>query len=177
MKRSDRGSALLAVLLILSILLVLGIGLLSQRANQYEEMRRANEACQARALAQAGLVDVKLKLSKDRSFPPARPNGETRFTYSETMTDVDGNEVGRYVVTVMTDTLLEPFYVMRVESIGLIGTEGANPRARYVIYGELDLAKTVRNDENQTPNPNYFRWLYFQEGDRPTDLFVEPLSF
>jgi hypothetical protein len=173
MRRRDGGSAMIAVLLILSILLVLGIGLLSQKSYQYEEMRRANDASQARALAQAGMVDAKLKLLKDQGFPPARPHGETTFSYNEEVTNFDGQVVGAYAVKVFTDASEEPFHVLRVESVGLLGGT-SNPRARYQIYGELDIAPVVRNDTLKTVNPNYSRWHYFQEGSRPTNLVVTP---
>ena len=168
----SRGSALIGVLLVLSLLLVMGVGLLSQKANQYEEMRRANDSARARALAQAGLVDARLKLSKDLTFPPLRPSGDAQFTYSEDLLDSGGLPAGSFTVIVDSTKNQPPFQVIRVTSIGLAG-ERTNPSARYFIYSELDVAKFLRSDDT-TPNPNYYQWALVREQARPVDLVDGP---
>ncbi len=164
------GSALVGVLLVLSLLLVMGVGLLSQKANQYDEMRRANQSTQARALAQAGLVDARLKLSKDPSFPPARPSGDAQFTYSQNITTTSGQLAGSYTVVVDSTKNQPPYHVIRVTSVGLVGSR-VNPDGRYSIYGELDASRFMRDDPT-TPNPNFYRWALVREQSRPVDLII-----
>ena len=83
LSRRDQGSALVAVLLTLTIMMILGMAFLSRKSAQYETVVRATEADQARALAQAGLVDIGIKFAKDRAFPPSRPEGNTIYSYSK----------------------------------------------------------------------------------------------
>lgn len=165
---TSRGSALIGVLLVLSLLLVMGLGLLSQRSNLYEEMRRANDAAQARALAQAGMVDAYIKLVKDPSFPQSRPSEDARLTYTETVRDTTGRRVGAYTVVVDTSRRTAPFMVVRVTSTGSLG-EGTNPSGRYMIYGELDVSKTLREDP-EAKNPHYYKWSFLREQSRPVPL-------
>ena len=164
------GSALIGVLLVLSILLVLGIGLLTQKSHQYEEMSQANNAAQARALAQAGLVDVRTKINKDVTFPPARPSSDKTLTYSEDIHDLDGNLVGSYTVKIDATWQDKPFEVLQITSLGLVG-DRAKPKARYTIYAEVDTARFLREVTTEDkPNPRYYDWTFLKEGSRPSVL-------
>ncbi len=167
---SHRGSALIGVLLVLSLLLVMGLGLLSQRSNLYEEMRRANDAARARSLAQAGMVDAYIKLVKDPSFPPSRPSDDARFTYGETVVSTSGERVGNYTVVVDTSRKSEPFFVIRVTSTGVLGNS-LDPSGRYTITGEIDLSKTIRGAP-ELPNPEYYKWVFQREQSRPAELML-----
>lgn len=149
------------------------MGLLSQKSNEYEEMRAANLAEQARAVSQAGMVDAKLKLAKDPIFLQMEAEGQKLKVYSEDIQDFDGNVHGSYTVTVDTSGALDPYKVIRVTSVGLVGSRN-DPSAKYTIYGELDVSLYLRNldptSTDQIPNPTYFEWLLFKEGSIPSEF-------
>lgn len=151
---------MIAVLLILSIMLVLGLGLLTQKSRQYEAAARVREAAQARALAQAGLVDFEIKMRKDPSFPPRRRGEAISFTYTEELMEPGGGTAGRYKVQILSDYEKVPFQFLRVISTGEKG------QASYSLYGEWELSPTARPDSSQ-PNPDFMTWLHIVEQEIP----------
>lgn len=99
--RSERGSLLVAGLLLFSLLLVLGLGLMSSQTARVKAARSQTEAAQAKALAMAGWEDVRVKLGKDILFPQSAET-QTYFSYSENVYDSETppNYVGSYTVIV-----------------------------------------------------------------------------
>ena len=160
-----RGSSLIAVLMLITLLLILGIGLLSQKTSQYDAAARRLEASQARQLAQAGLTDCRLKLAKDLTFPPLSGKSNDNFTYTEDLTDLDGNSLGSYSVTVDFALDKAPYFICQVRSQGWLG-ERAAPRSTFAVYAELDMSRTLRSNSAQ-PNPNYRRWVHYLEEEVP----------
>lgn len=149
-----RASALIAVLLVTTAMLVLGLGLLTQKSRQYQSAARQRQAAQARAVAQAGLVDFEIKKRKDHSFPPRRAEGANHFSYSESFAG------GTYQIEVDSSVSNSPQSLLLVTSQGQVG------EARFVIYGEFDISPTSRSDPNQ-PNPRFHNWVHLAEQERP----------
>lgn len=160
-----RGSSLIAVLMLITLLLILGIGLMSQKTSQYDASARRLEAAQARQLAQAGLVDCQLKLAKDRTFPPLSGKANESFTYTEDVNDLDGKPVGSYSVTLDFALNQPPHSICQVRSQGWLGDRSA-PRSTYLVYLEVDMSRTLRNDSSK-PNPNFRRPSHYLEEDTP----------
>ena len=163
----ERGSALIAVLLTMTVMMILGMAFLSRKSAQYETAVRATGADQARALAQAGLVDIGSKFAKDRTFPPARPEGNTIYSYSEDLSDTDGKVYGGYTLTCDSKLAAPPHSICQVTSEGFLGTR-ASPKARFRIYAEMDMARDLRADSN-TPNPMFRRWSLYHEAGLPNE--------
>jgi hypothetical protein len=112
-----RGSLLVAALLLFTLLLTLGLGLMSGQAARMRAARAQSLAIKARALAMAGFEDVRTKLGKDILFPQTSETQDF-FSYSEDVYDLDGNYVGNYVVQVD----------MRWESVTRDTTVNPDPR-------------------------------------------------
>jgi type II secretory pathway pseudopilin PulG len=165
--KTNRGSAIIAVLLVSTLLLVLGMGLLSQKATAYEAASRDRMAAQARAVAQAGLVDCQLKFSKVRDFPPGRSSQAKTFVYGESLEDSAGKRIGSYLVTIDSTWATPPYSVIQVTSVGTVG-DAEDPRARYQIFAELDMSRMLRNDPNAN-NPNFRKWLHYVEQSLPDE--------
>ena len=95
----ERGSLLVAALLMFVLLLTLGLGLMTSQASRMRAARAQSLAIQARALALAGWEDVKVKLGKDILFPLTADTQDV-FSYSEDVYNLDGDYVGNYVVQI-----------------------------------------------------------------------------
>lgn len=104
-----RGSLIVAALLLFSILLALGLGLMSSQASRMRAAVATAQSVQAKSLALAAWADVKTKLGKDLFFPPTtrffplRPDssrGQEYFSYSEDVYDDDGELYGTYTVVI-----------------------------------------------------------------------------
>ncbi len=103
----QRGSLVIMALLVSVALLVLGLGLLGSQAAKYEAANKTREGYRAKALAMAGLEDVRVKLSKHVLFPPKRVDitdaisqVQNFFSYSEDVRNSAGDVVGHYTVVV-----------------------------------------------------------------------------
>lgn len=160
MKRRDSGSLLIAALLLFSLLLALGLGLMSGQAARMRVAQAQTEAAQAKALALAGWNDVKTKLGKDVLFPLAADT-QDYYSYSEDVYTNAGDYFGNYTViidlrwhTFMRDTLVNPnpvdpsfesklFEPMGIYPITCIGKVGRGRLERIeserVLYFELDM--------------------------------------
>lgn len=150
-----RGSIVLSLLL-LTLLLVLGVGLSSQAGRRNEGSRRLQDEVAARAVAEAGIEDAREKLLKDPNFLPA----ETlpALSYSESLTDLAGQPFGRYTVTLDLSLRGEPHRLLRVQSVGDVGVEGGS-RVRRTLLVEIDLSPRLRDDS--AVNPDYLRIISF----------------
>ncbi len=141
-----RGFALVFSLLLLLLLALGGMILLGQRAAQYRAAALAPKAALARALAQAGLEDARVKLEKDLNFPPPGDQNQVIFTYEEAVKDLDGALVGHYVVTVdsrhrvpeQPPAAYEPSLIV-VTAMGRAGPDAKAPEAVYGLRMEVDV--------------------------------------
>jgi len=100
-KHSEKGSLIVAALLLFTVLLSLGLGLMSAQVSRMRAAKAQALSIQARALALAGWEDVRLKLGKDILFPRTSDT-QTFFSYSEDVYDLDGNYIGNYTVKIDT---------------------------------------------------------------------------
>lgn len=146
--KTRRGSALVAVLVSLTIFAILGAALLQRQRLAYSEATHGKQGLQALALSQAGLEDARLKLEKDYRFPPPGDPSQTSFDYSETLLDWNGKVVGKYQVCIDRSHAREPHYIVRVESIGFVTSQsGENHRSGLV--AEFDVSPTRRTNPAQ----------------------------
>lgn len=133
-----RGFVLIFSLLLLLLLALGGMILLGQRAAQYRAAALASKTAVARALAQAGLEDARVKLEKDLNFPPPGDQDQTVFTYDEPVTDFDGSVVGFYFVTVDSrhriPTQPPAPYEPSVVTVTAMGRAGADPKEPEAVY-------------------------------------------
>ncbi len=160
-----KGMVLALVLVLSVIVMVLGMAFIGSRAVMYQNSARLGEAAQARALAEAGLEDCRIKLDKDPGFPPPGREEQTKFSYSEDVTDSSGELVGYYEVTVDSSHAVGPYYVVRIDSVGRAGTR-AEPVAQHTIEAELDVAVEDRASPG-SPNPRHFRFLRWDSSQNP----------
>ncbi len=157
MSRPDRpsgGSTLVIALLISTVLLVAGLGLLSLKALQYGSQPTLEMAAQATLLAQAGLEEATLKLDKDIGFPPLASPEQHQFTYTEDLFAPDGVRlVGSYRVVVDRKLAGPESFLLVITSTGIVGPED-QPLAMRTVRGEVDL---------RDPSPTRFRLINYQD--------------
>jgi len=160
-RRRRSGFLLVAALLISIILLTMGMALLGTRVTQYKSALLVAPAAQARAIAEAGMEDAKIKLEKDLLFPPPGADEQTSFTYAEPFTDVDGTSVlGSYTVTVDIAKKNGPFFIYRLTSTSVVGS-AEKPTAMRTITAELDVSPRVRG--GSMTNPGYYKLINWQD--------------
>lgn len=153
--RRQRGSLIVAALMLFVVLLALGLGLMSSQSARMKVARGQAQAVQAKALSEAAWEDVRVKLGKDILFPNL-VDGQTFFAYSEDVySDLgSGREelVGMYTVIIDTtlsslsrqsDNLADPtnFNIPRgiyqVICIGKVGSRTEAPMAERVMTYEI----------------------------------------
>ncbi len=165
-----RAFALIVVLMVLVMLVIVGMALMGRRAPQYEAAQQANLEIQARALAEAGIADARVKLEKDPNFPPVGDRDQKIFSYSEPVFSLQppGDLVGYYLVTVDTrwadpqESLSQNFpAVITVISTGVLGPETTNSPGACRIKMELTL------DPNFPPTQSMRITDWVQEGGLP----------
>ena len=146
MSPSRRGFLLIVAMLLCLMLVVLGMGFLGKRGGQYQAALEQARAGQARAVAEAGIEDAMLKLNKDLFFPPPGDQDQLQFSYSEELTDLKGDVVGTYYVTVDSRRASspdppDPSYpsVYFVESRGFLGPDPEHPLAVVRLHMEVNL--------------------------------------
>ena len=147
-----RGSAIIAVLLLISVFFTIGVALLARQVLAYRGAAHARAGLQALALAEAGLEDARLKLEKDVFYPPPGGPDQETFAYTEEVRYSDGSLAGTYQVTVDRTRSKAPYWLLRVR---VSGVQGA---ARKTLVAEIDASPTLRGDPDR-PNPDYFRIL------------------
>lgn len=134
-----RGSTLIAMLLILTVMLILGMGLLGSRVARYRGANESLAAAKAQAIAEAGMADARTKLDKHLFFPPPGESEEQLiFSYAEDFSEPGGKVLGSYEVTIDKRWSVEPYQLIVVTSVGVLG-EAEDPEARRSIRAELDL--------------------------------------
>lgn len=151
---------LVAALMLFSILLALGLGLMSGQAARMRVARAQTEGLQAKAMALAGWDDVKAKLGKDVLFPLSADTQEY-FSYSEDVYTGDGEYFGNYTViidlrwhAISRDTttnpdptdpsyeskIFEPHSIYPITCVGKVGPARVGDiTAERVLYYELDV--------------------------------------
>ncbi|MFA5508741.1 MAG: hypothetical protein WC423_25175, partial [Vulcanimicrobiota bacterium] len=98
-----RGSILIVVLMLITVLLVMGMGFLASRVGEYRAARQAVLSVQAKGLAMAGMEETRVKLLKDFDFPPIAAIDQPAYQVVEPVHDLDGTTVlGFYEATVET---------------------------------------------------------------------------
>lgn len=149
-------------------MLVLGMGFLSKKAAQLRATKQSLNAYKAKALAWAGLEDIRVKLNKDPTFPPGLGRQQNYFAYTERMHNSAGEEIGTYSVEVDLRYENHPYRVLVVTSTGRVGTGAIS--ARRTIRAEFDIAPDLVagvRDDDQDPstytNPNYWRFYNYQD--------------
>ncbi len=152
-----RGSIIMSLLL-LAMLLVLGIGMATQSARRGEGTRSLGEELAARAAAEAGLEDARVKLLKDPGFLPSETLEE--MSYSEVLTDLAGQPYARYTVTLDFRLRGDPHRLLRIISVGDVGAEGSS-RVRRTLEAEVDLSLRLRDDS--AVNPDYMKIINFTD--------------
>lgn len=144
------------------MLILLAMGMLGSRGSLYRAARDSARAGQARALARAGLEDARVKLAYDLDFPPPAADDQRVYEYLETMHDPDsGRIVGSFLVRVDTRFRVEPYHLVQVRSVGLVG-DRLDPEARATVAATLDLSPQDRTNPS-LPNPDLFEVLRWQE--------------
>ena len=152
MKRK-KGLALMLVLFLTAFLLVLALGLLQRRADQYKAANSQAEALHAYELAQAGLETARARLDKDQAFPP-RGDHQQEFDCTEPVYDIDNSTiVGFYQLEIDSRWANAPYYVLKVTSIGC-WPHPDRPEARRKLHVQLDL---------NPAHANYYRWSQWSD--------------
>lgn len=161
--RQRRGVLLIVAMLVLSLLLILGMGLMSSQQARYRAAVHSVDSAQALCLAEAGLEDVRVKLEKDRAFPPEAADDQSSFSYSETMSGA-GQELGSYYVEIDWSYDVAPYYLLKITTIGCVGPR-ENPRAQRVLRAELQRVSNQSNVSVLPANPAdvTFRWVSLQD--------------
>lgn len=135
--KGARGSILIGVLLLAVALFVGGLALSVQQTHRYRAVVAEAQALEALTLAEAGLEDALVKLTKDPDFPPGGSPEQTTFTYLERLVGPDGRSLGSYLVTIDTTYLLPPFEFFLVTSEGAVG-EAGRTRVTRTVVAEID---------------------------------------
>ncbi len=144
----QRGSLIIAALMLFAVLLALGLGLMSSQSARMRVARGQANAVQAKALCEAAWEDVRVKLGKDILFPQL-VDGQTYFAYSEDVyAAVGGGQemIGLYTVIVDVSvarhdvSLNVPHGIYQVTCIGKVGSRTQHPLAERVMTYEIVMA-------------------------------------
>ncbi len=159
------GFLLVASLMLSTLFLVAGLGLLGAQSSRYAAATRVAEGLQAKNAALSGMEDVRVKLAKDVKFPPrsSKDREQYRFAYSENVGKAGEEPEVSY--TVVIDYELErevqvpavnrwgPYRwgVYRISVSGFYGPR-AEPVATSVLYAEYDIAtaKFIRFEDRSS---------------------------
>jgi hypothetical protein len=159
-----RASTLLVSLMLCTVLLVVGLGFLAQRAGQYRAANGSILRVRAYALADAGLEDAYQKLCKDARFPPLNSDDQEEFAYSEELRDAGNRVVGSYLVRIDLRYRKNPYLIYLITSVGMVGSS-TDPEARGTRTAELDISPRIRGTVN--PNPFFYQIRYVTSGTGP----------
>ena len=149
---------LMVALFIVVLMVVLGFAFLTSSSGRYAAATRMLASAQARALAEAGMEDVRLKLQRDWNFPPSSSLDQTQFGYSEEVRELGtSRRVGSYQVRVDFAHQAPPYGVIRVWSTGTLGQDPRLPYVNYTIYAEFDSHPDASHDATR------FRYVNWSE--------------
>lgn len=136
----QRAFTIVVAILVTVLLAVIGFGLLASQSIQARGAHLVPLVSQARALAEAGMEDARVKLEKDPWFPFPAGDEQSVISYTEELSSISapGDVLGSYTVTVDRSHRRLPSRLMLVTSVGTVG-EIRNPRARYVLRAEYEV--------------------------------------
>ena len=159
--RRRRGS-LIVVLLMLALFFVLCLGYLVRQPALAGAAHGSLLESQARALALSGMDDVRCKFMKDYKYPHLAGGSQNWLSYTDTVSDLIGNRVGLFRITIDQSWAKHPYSCYRVRSEGLLGGL-EKPDAIYCIDGVLDVSP-----DNRGPGPdlNFWEWTEWNESPR-----------
>jgi hypothetical protein len=153
---------LIVSLFLTLILFIMGAAFLSIKSFQGREAVLAENSILAAQIAEAGMEDAKIKLEKDLLFPPPGDVNQKLFSYREHFTDLDGNRLGSYTVTVDITRQVSPFFIISVSSVGIAGEE-EEPLAMRKISAEIDVTPNIRGSSPAQANPDFFNYINWQD--------------
>lgn len=157
----QRGYLMPLALMVLALLGVITMGILGSKSSNYAAVVRNIALDRARALAFAGVEDARVKLMNDSYFPPPGDVEQHRFSYGELVNDVGGGgSLGRFTVTVDTEHVDEPYYVVKLTSTGTEFESNTSLRLRV----ELDVAPFDRKDPSRSSRFPYGVLNWTEEG-------------
>lgn len=160
----SRGSALVLTLLLGSLILVLGMALLSVQSSHRRAARSLETSMQAKLAAEAGLEDARVKLSRDPFYPDSAGSAQPLVCYTEKLSSATGATAGSYTVCVDRSRVDEPYYILTVDSVGRVGRPGQESSRTLSVT--LDLCPFSRTDPN-VPNPNLFGIISMRDSASP----------
>lgn len=159
-----RAFLLVMALMLVVLLLVVGLAFLGQKALQYRSASQTQLNVQAKALAEAGLEDFRLKLERDLDFPPMAEDGGS-YAYREEV-KVGSTVVGSYAVTIDNSYSSLPYGIVVVTSLGEAGSSSQQAVARRALRIEVDIARKQRDDP-ALDNPTYRKVTSYQDLGSP----------
>ncbi len=122
-----RGFLLPAVLLLGTLMLIMGMALMTSKTYQQRQLSESALGLQALELARAGLEDGRVKLLKDPKFPPPSIHGQNRFCYSQALDSSQGKRIGLFQVELDWSYDQSPYDVLKLRSTGWGCKPGAGP--------------------------------------------------
>lgn len=141
------------------LLFIVGLAFLGHKALEYRSAAQIQLAVQAKALAEAGMEDVRIKLQRDLDFPP--DVAESTTGYRENLV-VAGQVVGSYTITLDGTYRAAPYLIYRVTSLGEVGSTSQRSVCRRMMKAEIDVSQLVRTAPANT-NPDYRQLVNFQD--------------
>lgn len=148
-----RGFLLIVSLLLLTILLVLGMGLMNSQTSRYRDLAALSLAVQAHELALSGFEDARSKLELNSNFPPNPAEDQPQFNYAEDVSNaINGKMVGSYEVKLDFARDIPPFFLVKVTSTGTVGPKEA-PKAQRILQAELQRCNSA------TAANRIWRWV------------------
>lgn len=158
---------LIAALLMFTLLLALGLGMMSSQTARRKAALAQRDAIMAKSLALSAWTDVQAKLGKDLFFPP-QTDGQGYFSYGEDLYDGGGEFYGSYAVVVDTryvavhrqhgtqadkDAQTNQYlgYYL-ITCSGKVGPRGKPPVAERTIYLEVEAGslRVIRTEDRQS---------------------------
>lgn len=158
----SRGSTLVVSLLLGVLILLLGMALLSVQSSHRRAARALEAGVQAKLLAEAGLEDARVKLSRDPFYPDATGSAQPTFSYTETLPS--GPSKGSFSVTIDRSRIDEPYFLLIIESTGRVGRPG--PESSRTLQVAIDVCPFSRSNPS-IPNPDLFRVLSLRDSAAP----------
>ena len=151
---------LVQALLLLVLLFVLCLAILGRQTHSYSAARQSLLQAQARALAVAGVENLRVKLNKDYEWRRLGQVGAVSYV-EEVRDPQGGTRVGAYRVTLNQVWSQPDFEVLKIESEGLLG-DLEKPEARLVISALMDIRPEPRSGAG-SENPDLFRFIEWNE--------------
>ena len=142
-----RGSLLISALLLFTILLTLGLGILSSQSARMKAAQAQVNSLQAKQLALAGWEDFRVKLGKDQFFLQMVED-QTYLSYSEDVYIPDAGGIsddlfyGTYTVVCDTSRVIflpEPQGIYIVTVTGKVGQRNEAPSAERKMEFEINV--------------------------------------